>query len=290
VEDDVKIIGKNALVVEGGAMRGIFSTGMLDAFLESGFNPFDLCIGVSAGSTNIAAYLAEMPKRNYKVYIDYSTRSEFISFKKFIRGGHLVDLDWLWDITINELRLDLQKIVANKSKFLIGVTKIETGKVIYVEPNVNNLEYLLKASSSIPILYRSAMKVSGIDVVDGGIGDPIPVIEAYNRGARNIMVIRSRPHNYTMKKSSNSFLNKFLYRKHPQLVSSIIKRSKTYEDSIAFMRNPPMDINIFEINPPSSFKTKRLTTDVSILKKDYDTGYATGFDAIKKWLNVFGDK
>ena len=95
------------LLVEGGAMRGIFTTGVLDGFLEARFNPFDLFIGVSSGAANLAAYLAEMPKRNFRIYTDYSLRPEFISFKRFIRGGHLMDLDWLWEKTIAEIRLDL---------------------------------------------------------------------------------------------------------------------------------------------------------------------------------------
>ena len=98
---------ESALVVEGGALRGVFSTGLLDAFLEARFNPFDLFIGVSSGASNLAAYLAGMIGRNRNIYMDYSLRPDFISYPKFLRGGHLLDLDWLWDITIREVRLDL---------------------------------------------------------------------------------------------------------------------------------------------------------------------------------------
>lgn len=92
-----------ALVVEGGALRGVFSTGVLDGFLEAGFHPFDFFIGVSSGASNLAAYLAGMKGRNRKIYLDYSLRPEFISLARFLRGGHLMDLDWLWEITIREI-------------------------------------------------------------------------------------------------------------------------------------------------------------------------------------------
>lgn len=70
---------------------------VLDGFLEARFNLFDRYVGVSSGAGNLAAYLAEMPERNFKIYTDYSLRPEFISLKRFFRGGHLMDLDWLWD-------------------------------------------------------------------------------------------------------------------------------------------------------------------------------------------------
>ena len=94
------------MVVEGGALRGVFSTGLLDGFLEAKFNPFDFYIGVSSGASNIAAYLSEMTGRNRDIYLDYSLRPEFISIARFLRGGHLLDLDWLWDNTIRDIRLD----------------------------------------------------------------------------------------------------------------------------------------------------------------------------------------
>lgn len=171
----------NALVVEGGAMRGIFSTGILDAFLENHFNPFQIAVGVSAGATNIASYLAEMYQRNYKVYTDYSARPDFINWLKFIKGGHLVDLDWLWDLSIKEIRLDLDKILNSKTEFYIGVTKVSTGESAFLKPVKNNLEEILKASSAIPVFYRRFLRLNETDYVDGGLADPIPVCEAYRR-------------------------------------------------------------------------------------------------------------
>ena len=109
-----------ALVVEGGALRGVFSTGILDGFLESRFNPFDFYLGVSSGASNLAAYLAEMIGRNKRIYTDYSLRPEFIDPVRFLRGGHLMDLDWLWDTTIREIRLDLQRIYAKAETFHRG--------------------------------------------------------------------------------------------------------------------------------------------------------------------------
>ncbi|MGE5605628.1 MAG: patatin-like phospholipase family protein [Bacteroidota bacterium] len=274
----------NALVVEGGAMRGIFSTGILDAFLENHFNPFQIAVGVSAGATNIASYLAEMFQRNYKVYTDYSARPDFINWLKFIKGGHLVDLDWLWGLTIKEIRLDLDKIINSKTQFYVGVTQVDTGEPVFFKPAKDNLEEVLKASSAIPVFYRGFVRLNETNYVDGGLVDPIPVYEAYRRGARKIMVLRSRPQSYTMKANSQLLLMSKLYLKeYPNLIKAIRNRPDKYHQAVAFMRHPPEGVQIIEVNPPEAFQTKRLTKDVTVLKQDYHTGYEIGLKIMDQW-------
>lgn len=279
-----KKTARNALVVEGGAMRGIFSTGILDAFLENHFNPFQIAVGVSAGATNIASYLAEMFQRNYKVYTDYSARPDFINWWKFIKGGHLVDLDWLWNLTIKEIRLDLDKILNSKTQFYIGVTQVSTGESVFLKPAKDNLEEILKASSALPIFYRKFVSINETAYVDGGLADPIPVDEAYRRGAKKILVLRSRPRSYNMK--ANSLLLKIsgLYLKeYPKLIKAIANRATRYQQAIAFMRQPPEGVQIIEVNPPETFQTKRLTKDVTVLEQDYQTGYEVGLKIMDQW-------
>ena len=274
---------RSALVVEGGAMRGIFSTGVLDAFLKNDFNPFDLYIGVSAGATNLAAYLGEMYERNKKVYMDYSLRPNFINWGKFLMGGHLVDLDWLWNITIQEVPLDLEKICRTDREYYIGMTDPHTGKAVYRKPDEGNLEQILKASSSIPIFYRNSVDVDGTDFVDGGLADPIPVMEAYKQGAKNIMVLRSRPRSYEMKPSKNGLFTKIHLKKYPKLIDGLKNRHKVYQEAIDFMRNPPKGVKVVEVNPPESFQTQRLTKKGPILEQDYRLGYEMGAEIIRSW-------
>ncbi len=99
--------GKSALVVEGGGMRSIFAAGVLHAFGKAGFDPFDLYIGVSAGACHLASHLAGQNNRNFDITLQYSLKSDFINIKRFLSGGHLMDLDWLWKQTITNYRLDL---------------------------------------------------------------------------------------------------------------------------------------------------------------------------------------
>ncbi|MBS4538641.1 patatin family protein [Clostridium sp. D2Q-11] len=277
----------SALVVEGGAMRGIFAAGVLDTFISQGFNPFSLCIGVSAGATNLSGYLAHMKGRNMTVITKYSTKPEFINLTRFLQGGDLLDLDWLWDISLKELDINIDKIMEFQGKYLIGVTNIETGKAEYIEPRKDNINDVLKASSALPLVYRKYIKIDNKKYADGGIADPIPVIEAYNRGAKNIMVIRSRPVDYSMAISKSYPLCKLLLRNYPELVRSIKVRANVYQKSLDFMRNPPKEVNVLEINPPNDFETTRLTTDSKTLIKDYEKGVKYGKEAIEKWHKLY---
>lgn len=276
---------KTALVVEGGAMRGIFATGVMDAFMEAGYNPFDLYIGVSAGSTALAAYVAGQLGRNYKIFTEYSIGEDFISFKKFFKGGHLVDLDWLWEVSIRDLRLDLEKICEGQHEFLVGVTNAQTGKAEFLEPSVDNLEEITKASSALPILYRNQVKIGDAVYVDGGLAAPVPVEEAFRRGADRIMVIRSRPKSFSMKeKPINRLMSRSFLKEYPAVIDAVAARPEVYAKSLAFMRNPPSRIKIMEINPPETFKTKRLTKDLDQLNADYEYGKAAGRQAMAEFL------
>ena len=274
---------KNALIVEGGAMRGIFSAGVLDTFLLEKFDPFDLYIGVSAGAGNIAAFLGEMYQRNYKIYTDYSIRPEFVSWKRFLGGGHLLDLDWMWGITIREIRLDLEKIFSKKKEFIIVATSVFTGKARYLKPDADTCEDYLKASSSLPILYRHFPQIGSEMMTDGGIADSIPVIEAYRRGAKNIMVLRSRRSDYVKENGINTKIYALLLRKYPNLSRAIQNRAASYMKAIRFIQNPPGDARIIEVSPPDTFQTSRLTNNVTVLNADYRIGMEQGKVAIEHW-------
>lgn len=276
---------RKALVVEGGGMRGVFSAGVLNAFGTSGFDPFDLYIGVSAGACNLAAHLGEQHERNYHVTVEYSATSRFINPMRFITGGHYMDLDWLWDITIKECRLDLDRIFTGLSEkgkeYVVVATSLDSGNPLYLIPDRSNLEHYIKISSSLPVMYRNILKADSISAVDGGIADPIPVIEAYKRGAERIIVVRSRPTDYVKKASSVSFLFPVIFRKYPGLAKALKKRHKVYMEAVNFIKNPPAGIEVYEISPPDGLHLSRTTKDLKFLNAAYKSGINSGKDFIK---------
>jgi predicted patatin/cPLA2 family phospholipase len=269
-----------ALVVEGGGMRGIFSTGVLDAFFDHQYRPFDVCLGVSAGSTNLAAWLAHQRGRNYKVITDYSCRPQFISFKRFLGGGHWLDLDWLWEITIREIRLDLQRFARQSIPLYVVTTKVADGQAAYIRATAENLEHLLKASCSVPIVYREFPVIDGERMTDGGVADSIPVVAAHRMGARDITVVLSRPNGYRKTTPKTPWLLRRMLSKTPQLAEAMINRAVTYNRTIDFIENPPPGCRIQVIAPPHDFAVGRMTTDSAKLR----AGYAMGLEAAKSIL------
>jgi predicted patatin/cPLA2 family phospholipase len=263
---------KRALVVEGGGMRGIFSTGVLDAFYDHQYRPFDFCLGVSAGSTNLAAWLAYQRGRNYKVITDYSCRPQFISFKRFMLGRHWLDLDWLWEITIREVRLDLERFADQPIPLFVVTTKVADGQAAYIRATAQNLEHLLKASCSVPIVYRDFTVIDGEQMTDGGVADSIPVIKAYEMGARDITVILSRPDGYRKKRPRSPWLLRRILSKTPRLAEAMITRDMRYNRSIDFIENPPEGCRIRVIAPSNGFAVGRMTTDAAKLKAGYEMG------------------
>jgi len=271
---------KRALVVEGGAMRSIYSIGILDTLIKSNYYDFDMCIGVSAGSTALASYLSGAHLRSYRVTTDYSTRKDFISKRNLIRGRHYMNLDWLWDYCESYDPLDSDAILNRKIDFYIGVTSALTGRSEYLAFTKDNSADLLKASCALPIAYKNPVKVAGSIYFDGGISDPIPIEKAIELGANEIVVIRSRKKDYRMN-NKNGRLQSFLLRKYSKINESLSRRSKRYNDSIDLIRKSHKDIRIIEVNPSNEFKTSRFTTDKEILDLDYQLGIKSGYELLE---------
>lgn len=271
---------KHALIAEGGAMRGIFATGVLDHFLMERYRPFDLCIGVSAGATTLMSWLSNQYQRNYKVVTDYSCRPQFINIKKYLRGGHWVDIDWLWEITLREIPFDYESFNHETIPLYMVTTDITTGKPCYIQATEESIPQLSKASCAIPPFYRGFPLFDGKKMSDGGAADSIPVEKAYEMGAKEITVILSQPLGFRKKPIKSAWLTKRLLRKAPALAEALISRATRYNRSLDFIKNPPSDCKINIIAPPQDFPVGRTTTD----QKKLEIGYNMGLDAAKVHL------
>jgi predicted patatin/cPLA2 family phospholipase len=254
---------------------------VLDEFLAQQYQPFTSYFGVSAGATNVAAYLCKQATRNYKVITDYSCRPEFINLSRFVKGGHLFDLDWLWQETIREIPLNTDEFSQSPHDFYIVATAIESGQAHYLQATGSEMVEQLKASCAIPIAYRDYPKINGMAMTDGGVADSIPVKKAYEMGASEITVILSQPLGYRKKDNKVPWLTKQLYKDTPALAQATIQRSKNYNDSIDFLHNAPPDCKVNIIAPPMGFKVGRTTKNRAIL----NSGYQMGISEAKTYLN-----
>ena len=280
--DNTKV--ESALIVEGGAMRGIYSAGVLDEFIRADYYPFDWYFGVSAGASNTAAYIGKKYGRNYKVITDYCRRPEFKSLRRFLRGGHLIDIEWLWDITERELDIGLDEIDKHKGRFLAVVTDAETGEADYIAPERHELFQAIKCSAAMPLAFRDSIGFRGRTWLDGGVADSLPVKEAYRRGARKIMVIRSNPASYRKQAYRFRHLFPYILRQYPAVARRLQRRHIEYNAALDFIRNPPDDCQVIELCPPEAFSAGQFTTDMQILDEAYAMGKADGVNILSQNL------
>lgn len=269
-----------ALVVEGGAMRGIFAAGVLDAFIANNYYDFDFSIGVSAGSTNLVGYLRKQFGRNEKIIKYYATSQKFINFWRFIKGGHLCDVEWLW--------YESYYMESNSNNIFMPLwvvtTDVVTGEPRYFYMSEDTLNHAaIVASCAIPIAFRHYPHVGDAPMTDGGIADSIPAEFAYQNGARDITVILSKPLGYRKSPLHLLRLLKSYYKDSPSLYTAMMERHHNYNRTLDFITSPPNDCRINIISPPDSFPVKRLTRSAKKLDDGYQQGLEAGVDFLKNY-------
>ncbi|MEC7545967.1 MAG: patatin family protein [Pseudomonadota bacterium] len=263
--------GRRAIVVEGGAMRGIFASGVIDQFLADQYSPFDFAIGVSAGSTNLSGYLSRQAGRARTAIIDYARQREFFSPMRFFRGGHMTDVHWLWHYTQQQLPL---AEFAEGMDLYATATHVESGTAHYIPVTPSNIHDAMVASCAIPYLYRSQVLVNNERYVDGGVADSIPVRQAWNMGATEITVVLSQPLGFRKKDGQSQWLLDKVFGQEPGLLQAMKFRSQQYNDSLDFMLAPPPGCSIRVIAPPPEFAVSRLCMNERKLVAGYDMGVA----------------
>ncbi|WP_201535134.1 patatin family protein [Psychrobacter immobilis] len=276
---------RQALVVEGGGMRGAFTSGVLDTFLEQQFNPFDLCVGVSSGSTNIANYLAAQQGRTLHIYLDHSLRSEFIHYGRFFKGGDLLDLKWMWNVVEQEYPLNQAQLFANSAEFYMVLTHAISGEATYIKASKDNILDGLRASSSIPVLTRQAVEICGEPYFDGGVADALPVHWAAQQDhVAKLMVIRTRPQNYSKtSRKGDQLLAKYFAKQQYGFSQSLLTRTQRYNDAVQFLQTSSSQ-KLLEVCPPNlKNMASRLSKNKAKIRYSYDVGLEAGYQAMEDW-------
>jgi predicted patatin/cPLA2 family phospholipase len=278
-----------ALVVEGGGMRGVFVAGVLDAFAARGFAPFDLAIGTSAGAAALASHLAGQAGRNWRCLTGPMRRPEFVhpwrGPWRALRRGHWMDLDWLFDACDREDPLDVPALLRCGVEFLVATTSADTGEPVYLTPRAADTAALLKASSALPLLYRGPVRVRGQRLVDGGVAAAIPVREAYRRGARRMLVVRTRARGISKGVGLEHWLGALALRGYPALAGAIWRSPEQYRAALDFIADPPPGCVVYEVAPPRPLTTQRTTQALAALERDYAVGRECGEMAAQAWAS-----
>jgi predicted patatin/cPLA2 family phospholipase len=286
---DLKFPRKKVLVLEGGGMRGIFLTGVLQAFTDRNYFPWELIIGSSAGALTGTAYATNQIHLARDAFFTKLLTSDFIHIGNILNAKkHILDLDWMINTILQDKLFDT-KTLKKACRVLITATDCSPynpPRTVYLDSRKDDIKTALKATAAIPYLYRGFVEYGEYKFLDGGLLDPIPFHKALAMGYReeDILVIVTRKKGY--RKKEESFWIKMLYEsyykdpKHRLLVQSMENRFKKYNKLLDSFEDRYKKIDV--IYPPDYFEVDRLTQE----EKKILNGFEMGVDAAKKFLKL----
>lgn len=272
---------KVGLVLEGGAMRGVYTAGVLDVFLDEKIK-IDGIIGVSAGALFGVNYASKQKGRTIRYNKNYIKDKRYISIRSLIKTGNIVNKDFAYYKIPFELdKFDEKEFEKSKIDYYAVITNVETGEGEY--PKITNCEKqieLLRASSSMPFVSKM-VEVDGNKYLDGALADSIPYEKMMELGYDKIIVVLTRDINYR-KKKRNPLIAKTFYRKYPELVEKINSRYKVYNDSVEKLKELEKEGKVLVIRPSKDLHIKRIEKNVDKLQAQYDLGISDAQKNIKE--------
>ena len=279
---------KAGLVVEGGGMRGVYSSGVLDFFIEKDLF-FENNYGVSAGACHLCSYLAKQYKRAFRVNVDYLNDKRYCSVHSLLKTGNLFGAEMLYDIIPNELNLfDYDTYNKNESNFYVVITDINTGKPEYVKIGDLKKDIIyVRASSSLPLLAQN-VKINDKEYLDGGISDSIPIKKSIADGNKKNVVILTRDSTYRKGKNSLMPIIKLKYKKYPNFVKSMADRYIVYNEILDFIKELEDNGDVFVIRPKKPVNICRTEKNREKLEALYNDGYNDAKDCYEELLKYLG--
>ena len=277
---------KLGVVDVGGGLRGVDAAGVFDSCLDAGVR-FDLCIGVSAGSANLASYVAGQRGRNYWFYTSYPFRKEYMSLRNFLTKRSYLDLDYVYgtlSVSGGENPFDYRRFWASPAEYVVVAANAETGEVKYfTKRDMRAEDYsVLKASSAIPFVCHP-YEVDGVPYYDGALGDPVPVDKAFALGCDRVVLVLTRPRDYLRTPERDEKLAARIRRQYPLAAEKLCRRAQNYNEAVARAKTYEAEGRVRIVAPDDTCGVSTLTKDKSALRRLYVKGYQDA-EAIREFI------
>ena len=277
------------LVLEGGAMRGLFSAGVIDVLMEHNIE-FDSIVGVSAGAAFGCNYKSKQIGRVIRYNMRYADDKRFCSVSSLIKTGDMFGAKFCYDTIPNELDVfDKETYENNPVKFYAVCTDTETGEPVY--PLLEKADELsfrwIRASASMPLVSKPVL-IEGRHYIDGGITDSIPLEFMIKNGCERNVVVLTQPRDYTKEKASMLPLMKLSLRKFPKTFEAIKRRHIMYNRARELVFEEERSGSALIICPDEKLPIGRIEHDPEVMKKVYDLGRKTADSKLEE-LKVFLD-
>ena len=267
---------KTGLVLEGGGMRGVFTSGVLDAFMKHDLY-FPYVVAVSAGACNGISYMSRQPRRARYSNIDMLRKYDYISLKSLLTQGSIFDPDILYERFPNEIvPFDEQAYRSNPAVYEMVTTNCLTGRAEYLseKQDMRRLTAIVKASSSLPYVAQITY-VDGIPMLDGGIVDSIPVVRAVDQGYTPNVLILTRNRGFRSSELDVK-IPRFLYREYPRLRVALSRRVEAYNKQLELVERMEDWGEVVCIRPERPMEVDRICRDTEKLERLYEEGFMLG--------------
>lgn len=279
---------KKGLILEGGAMRGMFTAGVTDVMMEQGIE-FDGAVGVSAGAAFGCNYKSRQVGRALRYNKRFCNDRRYCGLRSLLLTGNIYNTDFAYrEVPLHLDAFDFAAYAANPMEFWLVCTDIETGLPVYHRYDGyhdHGFDWI-RASASMPMVSRT-VEIDGQKLLDGGISDAIPLRFFENCGYNRNVVILTQPADYRKKKTSAMSLIRLLYRKYPALVSAMETRHRMYNDTLEYIAQQEAAGNILVIRPAAPLPVSRVEKNPKRLQAAYDIGRDTAtaqLEAIRHFL------
>ena len=263
---------KSALIMEGGAMRGMFTCGVMDVLMENHID-FPASAGISAGAVFGCNFKSRQIGRPIRYNMTYSRDPRYGSFRSLLRTGDYFGAKFCYETLPDELDLfDRETFRKNPHKFYVGATNVDTGKIEYhlcTDGKETDLLWM-RASASMPILSH-VVEVDGLRLLDGGIVDSVPYAYMEQLGYERNLLVLTQPLGYRKKKSSSTLFKLFL-RKYPLVAEAMAHRHEMYNRQMEEIEKREKEGKVFVIRPPEDLGIGRTEKDPKELERIYKIG------------------
>ncbi len=283
---------RTGLVLEGGAMRGIYTAGVLDVFAENRLH-FDGVLGVSAGALHGCSFVSGQRGRSIRYYKKYRNDWRFMSFQSLLRTGDIVGRQFCYhDIPERLDPYDYEAFYKSGTDFYVGCSNLETGKpeYLHVTDMLGQVD-LLRASASMPYVSR-VVHFQGKKLLDGGCTDSIPVTAFRKMGYPRTVVVLTRHKGYK-KKPEKTEMARVFYSRYPLFVQALSQRHVVYNRTLAEIERLENAGEIFVIRPSEELKIGRMENDLNIIQGVYEIGRRDALakvEQLKEWLDESWEK
>ena len=274
-----------ALVLEGGGMRGVFTSGVLDWMIDHDIT-FPYLVGVSAGSSNALSFAAHQRGRGKYIFADLQVERHYLGVRNIWRHHSIMDMDLLYrELPETIWPYDYEAYRANLMRVESVATDCLTGEAVYLEEKEDSARIIdiVKASSSLPFVCPIAY-VDGRPMLDGGITDSIPLQHALDQGYEHIIVVLTRHKGYR-KEEKEVKIPHFIYARYPKLREAIRTRAMRYNKQVELVERLEREGRITVIRPDNPVEVARIETDLNKMNKLYQHG----FEVAERVLNKYED-